>query len=291
MMALCVALALLAALGNALASVLQRRAAAVEDASPKGRLLSLSWLAGLVHRPVWLWGTGALVLSGLCQAGALAAGPLAVVQPVMTTELLFTLGVGSVVFRRAPAPGTWLAFAAMGVGLSAFLVLADPSEGRPTVPGARWPEVAVPALVAVAVLVAVSTRLRPAPRAAVLGTATAIGFSFTATLMKDAIGRLSDGVAAVFSTWQPYVTAAVGLASFLLLQAALRAGTLVASQPALTLGDSLLSVVLGAALFDETVTLGLRMLPEAAALALLVFGSTRLVRSPVVSGQEKEQMW
>jgi hypothetical protein len=41
-----------------------------------------------------------------------------------------------------------------------------------------------------------------------------------------------------------------------MLQATLRAGSLAASQPALTLGDSLLSVILGISLFEERVDLG-----------------------------------
>ncbi|MGK5630242.1 DMT family transporter [Streptomyces sp. URMC 123] len=292
MMALSVVLALLAALGNALASVLQRRAAATEQpVRPASRVPWLSWLAGLTRRPLWLWGAVALLVSGLCQAGALATGPLAVVQPVMTTELLFTLVVGGVVFHREPGRGTWWAFAAMAVGLALFLGAAAPTEGRPTVPSPRWLEVALPALATVVALSVLAFRLRPAPRAAVLGTATAIGFSCTAALMKDAIGRLPDGLDAVLTCWQPYAAVAVGLGSFLLLQATLKAGTLVASQPALTLGDALLSVVLGVVLFDERIALGIRMIPEAAALALLVAGSVRLVHSPVIAGGGKEQVW
>ncbi|MFF3768254.1 DMT family transporter [Streptomyces sp. NPDC001922] len=289
MTVLSICLALLAALGNAVASVLQRRAAADEKAgrpTPK-----VSWLFHLLRRPVWLWGAGALALSGACQAAALATGPLAVVQPVMTTELLFTLVVGSVVFRSRPDRRTRWAFVAMAAGLAAFLALASPSGGRSTVPGNRWLVVAASVSALVLVLVVTALRLPSSPRAAVLGTATAIGFSCTAALMKDAIGRLTDGVGALLTAWQTYAALGVGLLSFLLLQATLRAGTLVASQPALTLGDALLSVVLGAVLFDEELALGLRIVPEAAALTVLALGSVQLARSPVVAGQGKEDMW
>ncbi|MGP4003738.1 DMT family transporter [Streptomyces sp. 8N706] len=288
MTALSIVLALLAAAGNAVASVLQRRAAA--DEKPGAEAPRFSWLLRLVRRPVWLWGAGVLGLSALCQAAALATGPLAVVQPVMTTELLFTLVVGSLVFRSRPDARTRWAFVAMAVGLAVFLGLASPSGGRGTVPAGRWILVAVTVSLVVLVLIAVALRLPSAPRAAVLGTATAIGFSCTAGLMKDALGRLDDGPADLVTAWQTYTAIGVGLASFLLLQATLRAGTLVASQPALTLGDSLLSAVLGALLFDEHIALGIRALPEAVALALLVLGSVQLARSPVVSGAG-EEMW
>ncbi|MGP3925840.1 DMT family transporter [Streptomyces sp. 8N616] len=289
MTALSVALALLGALANAAASVLQRRAAAEEQPAAAAR--RLGWLLPLLRHPVWLWGAGTLVLSGICQAGALAAGPLAVVQPVMTTELLFTLVVGSMVFHHRPDVRTRWAFLAMAAGLAAFLRLAEPAEGSSTVPDGRWLPVALSVLVGVAVLIAVGLRLPSAPKAAVLGTATAIGFSCTAALMKDAIGRLAEGVGDFLTAWQTYAVAVVGLASFFLLQVTLHAGTLVASQPALTLGDALLSVILGVVLFDEHITLGLRILPEAVALAVLVLGSVQLARSPVVSGKNGEQMW
>ncbi|MGP3981780.1 DMT family transporter [Streptomyces sp. KR80] len=289
MTALSIVLALLAALGNAGASVLQRRAAADEPSGSSAA--GLSWLVRLVHRPVWLWGAGLLAVSGVCQAAALGAGRLSVVQPVMTTELLFTLVVGGVVFRRRPDARTRWAFVAMAVGLAAFLALAEPSGGSSTVIGGRWLWTAVAVSAVVLMLVAVSPRLPSAPRAAVLGTATAIGFSCTAALMKDAIARLSGGIGALLTAWQTYTALGVGLGAFLLLQVTLRAGTLVASQPALTLGDSLLSVVLGAVLFDESIALGARVIPEVVAMALLVFGSVQLARSPLISGSEGEETW
>jgi multidrug transporter EmrE-like cation transporter len=75
----------------------------------------------------------------------------------------------------------------------------------------------------------------------------------------------------------------VGLGSFLLLQVALRAGSLAASQPALTLGDALLSVVLGVVLFQESVHLGWRTPLEVVALGLLIGGCVELARSPLLA--------
>src|SRR5581483_12003777 len=115
-----VLLALLAALSNAAASVLQRRAA-VQEAEECGRArAALRRLAHLLRRPNWLAGSGLLALSSLLQAAALATGSLSLVQPLLAAELLFTLVVGSVAFRRTPDRRTWLAFAALAVGLALF---------------------------------------------------------------------------------------------------------------------------------------------------------------------------
>lgn len=287
MIILSVVLALLAALGNAGASVLQRRAAAVDRPGLPGS--QLRGKLEFIRRPAWRWGAGLLVVSGLAQALALATG-LAVVQPVMTTELLFTLVLAAIVFRRPPGVRTWGAFLGMALGLAVFLLLSSPTGGLETVPPRRWLLSAVPAATVSIVLIVVGMRLLSSARAAVLGSATAIGFSFTAALIKDTLGQVSGGVEGLFATWQIYTAAAVGLSSFLLLQATLRAGSLAASQPALTLGDSLLSVVLGVALFEEQIDLGWRVLPEAAALGLIALASVHLSSSPVVSGKE-EQRW
>ena len=61
--------ALLTALFNGLASVLQRIAAA---AAPQSRALHLSLFGYLIRRKVWLAGIGMVILAALCQATALA---------------------------------------------------------------------------------------------------------------------------------------------------------------------------------------------------------------------------
>ena len=79
-------LALLAALSNALTSVLQRMG--VEDA-PEESTMRLSLLTHAMRRGVWLLGFLFMVCAFLFQAFALHVGRLSVVQPILTAELLF----------------------------------------------------------------------------------------------------------------------------------------------------------------------------------------------------------
>lgn len=286
--ALTVLLALLSALGNGAASVLQRRAAVDQErelpgAGRGGAGQTLLRLLRLLRRPYWLAGAAAMVVSAVAQVGALAVGRLSVVQPLLVSELLFTLVVGSLVFRRRPGGRTWLAFVTLAAGLALFLAAAAPSHGRATArPGLWLPAGAVLVLV-VGGLVLVARALRGAARAATLGCATAVGFACTAALIKEFTGRFGGGVAAVFTGWPLYAVCVVGLLSFLLLQSTLRAGTLAASQPALTLGDALVSIALGWVLFGERVELGLRLLPETVGIALMAAGIVGLTRSPAVA--------
>lgn len=284
MNALTVVLALLAGLTNASASVLQRRAATDESDSGSGAWQAVRWLARVLRRPYWLAGAGMLLLSTVFQAWALAVGSLAVVQPVLTTELLFTLVVGSLVFRRRPDLRTWLAFAAQAGGLALFLGAAAPSVGRSTAPPVTWLWTGAVVGCGVAVVVLAGRMTHGASRAALLGLASAVSFAATAAVLKEVMGRLGDGVLAVFTHWSPYATAVIGLISFLLLQAAFRAGSLAASQPALTLGDAMTSVALGWVLFDERIALGGRVVPEAIGVALIGAGSIGLARASSVSG-------
>ncbi|GAA1008125.1 DMT family transporter [Streptomyces thermogriseus] len=236
-------------------------------------------------RRFWLAGASLMGVSALLQAAALSVGSLALVQPLLATELLFTLVLGSLVFHRRPDRITWLSFLALAAGLALFLGAADPTPGSPLARNERWIPVGIALACLVIGLLVVGRLLRGAPRAAVLGLASAVLFSATAAFLKEATGVFPQGPAALVTHWTPYATAAAGLAAFGVLQLAFRAGTLVASQPALTLGDALTSVVLGVVLFGERIALGFHLLPEAVGIGLIATGTIGLARSPAVSGE------
>ncbi|MGW5126054.1 DMT family transporter [Streptomyces sp. NPDC004069] len=317
MNALTIVLALFSACANAAASVLMRRAATetpdgggggarrtgpTVDETPHRRskdgpatrtadgergtvAVPTPHAVKVRRRRFWVAGAAMLAVSAVLQASALAVGSLSLVQPLLATELLFTLAMVSIVFRRRPARITCLSFLALAVGLAVFLGAAAPSAGRATAEGARWIPVGIALACLVLVLVGLARLVRGAPRAAVLGLASAVLFAATAALLKEVTGLYQQGLGALASNWTPYATAVTGLAAFGLLQCAFRAGTLVASQPALTLGDALTSVALGWALFGEHIGLGVRLVPEAIGIGLLAAGTIGLSRSPAVSGK------
>lgn len=293
---LTIVLALLSACANAGASVLMRRAATEQvngdstapgspdgGGGPERRRSARS--ARARKRAFWLAGASLMGVSALLQAAALAVGSLALVQPLLATELLFTLVLGSIVFRRRPGRITWYSFLALAAGLALFLGAADPTPGSPVAKDGRWIPVGIALACLVAGLLVVARLLKGPPRAAVLGLASAVLFSATAAFLKEATGVFPQGPAALVTHWTPYATVAAGLAAFGVLQLAFRAGTLVASQPALTLGDALTSVVLGVVLFGEHIALGIHLLPEAVGIGLIAAGTVGLARSPAVSGE------
>jgi drug/metabolite transporter (DMT)-like permease len=121
-------LAVLAALGNATASVLQRKANRDE---PEGQATGLALLWHLLHRPAWVGGVVALVVAFLLQAAALATGPIVVVQPILVLELAFTLMLASMVFHSRLHAREWTAIAGMSVGLAGMLYALQPAGGDP----------------------------------------------------------------------------------------------------------------------------------------------------------------
>ena len=279
-----VVFALLTAMSNAMASVFQRRAAA--DA-PAGRSFRLSLFGYLVRRKVWLAGIGMTILAALCQATALDTGPIALVQPLFIIELPIALLFGGLVMHRRLPRRSWAAVGVVTCGLALVLVCAAPSGGTGRAPAGLW----MLALVATggfeAVLLTAALRTRGQARAALLGLAAACGYALTAALMKQAMTALSEGAAAFFTTWQLYATAAVGVGSLFLLQNALQAGTLVASQPMLTMGDALISVCFGVLLFGETIRVGWWLVPQLAGLVAIGAGYVELSRSPLATALVK----
>ena len=279
-MLLCVVLALLTSASNATASVLQRRAAS--QASPS-KSMHLSLIAELARRKVWLAGIGMVIVAALFQAGALATGPIALVQPIFIIELPLALLLASLVMRRQIPRRIWIAVTAVTVGLGTGLAVAQPGGGTDQAPRGLW----LLALIAVGafefVVISAALRVRGEPRAALLGLAAACGYALTAALLKNAMADLNAGVAEFFTSWHIYAVALAGVGSLFLLQNALQAGSLVASQPMLTVGDALISISLGVTLFSEQLRVGWWLLPEIVALAAIIIGCVQIAKSPLAS--------
>ncbi|MEU1529522.1 DMT family transporter [Streptomyces fagopyri] len=277
-MALAIFFAVLAAAGNALGTVLQRRAVLnVPDTRAQGLLL----VRDLLHNPAWLVGILGVVFAALFQALALKSGSLAAVQPVFVLELPLALVIGGVVFRVRVSRKAWAAVACIFVGLAVGLFAAAPSGGRPQVPGMWWmPTLAVVVTVGAALVLTGMRRPHGPARAACLAAAAAIGNALTAALVKSAMEVLSrEGTAGFLLAWQTYGFAVAGSSSIFLLGYAMQGGPLIASQPALTLGDAAVGFCLGGTLYAESPRLGLWLVPALLGAALVFYGVFALSRS------------
>lgn len=279
---LCVLFALLTAASNACAAVLQRRAAAQV---PPERSMHVSLIADLIKRRVWLAGIGMVLVAAVAQAAALATGPIALVQPIFIIELPVTLVLSALANhnREALRKLPWGAIATTTLALGAGLALAQPSGATETARDRSWVLALIATAAFEAVLIILATGTSGEPRAALLGLAAACGYALTAALMKNAMADLSEGAQQFFTSWHIYGVAVVGAGSLFLLQNALQAGSLVASQPMLTVGDALISISYGVTLYSEELRVGWWLLPEIIALAAIIFGCVQIAKSPLAA--------
>jgi drug/metabolite transporter (DMT)-like permease len=280
---LSVVLALVAAAANAVASVLQRKAARRE---PDSESFEVRLLWELVHQPTWLAGITAIIAGFLLQAGALATGPIALVQPILILELPFTLILSGHTFGNRLRSRDWIAVAGMTTGIGLLLLALAPTGGSAhDTPALAWALGCVVTVVVVLALVILGRRTQDAARAAYLGAATGVSFGLTAALLAGVTAAFSaGGAAAGFTAWQTYALIAAGPAAFFLLTNALQGGGLVASQPALTLCNPLTSIAWGIVVFHERTNGGPWVIADVVGAGLVVAGTLLLVRSPSLHG-------
>lgn len=280
-----------AAFGFAWSAFLQQQASTHLAGQP-GAALSRKGLPGavrllgrLVHSPAWFVGWTVNLLAFLVQAAALHLGSVAAVQPLMTTQVLFTIGLSSWTARRWPTALDWLAGSAICGGVALLMVVdgAAPMNGEADRP--RVFLVTVAAIGAVAILVAAS-RFRPSPALAALLLACAAGvcFAMTAMFMKLTTDDLIDrGVAATARDWVGYalaISTSVGLA---LGQLSHAAGPLPWSMSAMNIVNPVVSYISGMVAFGASLPTSPGALAGiAGAAALLILGVIGLVHSPSI---------
>ena len=272
-----------AALLGAMAVVLQRVAL---ESAPAGSSLSPRLMAHALKKRGWL--IGFVLLLGVfgLQASALRVGQLSVVQPVLTTELIFLVAILVVGFRRTIGWHELLGIAAIVVGLAGFFASASPGVGNGQPDAKAWVIVSAATLFCAIALV---TAGRSGPRwwrAAVLGAAAAVLFAYNAALTKTVTTLLRHGGwTHVFGSWEPYLLAITGVSGLFLLQSALHAGPITASRTTNVIVNPMVSIVIGVTAFNERLRSGVGFVAlDVLAIGVLCTGVVVLVRSPLVAG-------
>jgi hypothetical protein len=281
--AVAIVLAAGAALLSALAMVLQRIAL---ESAPAVSSLSPRLMTHALKKRGWLIGFGLMLGMFVLQASALRAGQLSVVQPVLTTELIFLVTILVVGFHATVGWRELLGIAAIVAGLAGFFAAASPALGKGQPDSRAWVAVSVATAVCALALV---TAGRAGPRwwrAAALGAASAVLFADNAALTKTVTTLLRHGGwAGVFQSWEPYLVGVTGALGLFLLQSALHAGPITASRTASVIVNPLVSIVIGVAAFGERLRAGAGFVTlDVLAVAAMCAGVVVLVRSSLVGG-------
>jgi drug/metabolite transporter (DMT)-like permease len=264
----------------AIGAVLQQSAA--RDA-PADEALSLRLLWHLAHRSRWLVGIGSDAGSFALQALALAFGPIALVQPLLVTGVLFAVPLAVRLRGMRLHAQEWIGTLAVAAGLAMFLAAASPGEGEPQTSLTRWVLILIAVGGLMVVGVVVGQVLRGPGRASLFALSAGAAFGLLAALTKTSTWLLGQGAGTFFTAWQPYAMAVVAVAGAIVQQSAFQAAPLPASLPVMDAVEPTVAVLIGVFAFNEQLGTSVASLAgEAAGILALIAGIVLLDRSPVV---------
>ncbi|GJF10761.1 hypothetical protein NGTWS0302_27080 [Mycolicibacterium cyprinidarum] len=211
----------------------------------------------LIRRPLWWAGTSAAIAGYVFQALALANGSLLLVQPILTSALLFALPLSARLAHRRVSRGEWAWALLLTAALAVFVVLAKARPGDYEASLSTSAVVAVVCTAAVSACVVVATRVVGWRRAVLLAVAVGVLFGVVAVLTKLVMHVLThDGPLAVLTTPVLYLLALLGVLAMLLQQSAFHAGSLQTSVPTMLVLEPVVAVVLGAVVLGEHLEVG-----------------------------------
>ena len=262
-------LALLAASAFAMGSVLQQKGTLETPANDDDS----RFLVQILKRPVWLAGGGLQATGWVLQAAALDRGSLVVVQSITATSLVIALPLGAHFTDQQISRRVVLGAVATIVGIVLFLSTGAPQKGNSEVPYGAWLASGVLGATVVIVLARIGRSRGGATKALMFGSAAGVGFALQATVTKQFMTIIGNGIGSLFSSWEIYALVATAVVGFILQQSALKTGLLapaMASSNAVTL---FASVIFGITVFGERLSNGSdRLAPAFIGLAVALAG-------------------
>jgi drug/metabolite transporter (DMT)-like permease len=273
-----------AALALGLGYVLQQRVAAHASVTD---LLSPRLLVDLMHKPLWWAGIAAMVVGQLLGGVALQLATVALVEPLLSTSLLFALAFAALLSRQ---PIMWQEIGGavlLSTALGLFIAVGNPHSSK--VPAAN--DVAIIAavsavVVAVTVLVAVGRSRGLAGESVLLATAAGILYGLQDASTRSAL-LVADrhGISSMFANPWVYIVIGAAIIGIMLSQSAFKAARLDYSLPPIAAAEPLAGIALGIGLLGDTVSVSVAGLAvEAICLVGMVTGVALIARSSNLAG-------
>jgi drug/metabolite transporter (DMT)-like permease len=266
--------------------VLQQYSASQE---PESRFLSLRLVIDLLHKPRWLGGIGCMVAGQLLSAWSIGHLELTLVEPLLTTYLVFALVLAVPMSKQAVK---WSEVSGAVVLCAGVTLL---SLSRSTKPNglsfgsfSHWPAAAV--IAGIAFVAVQAGQLRQGPlRATLTGLAAGLVFGIQDALTRQTLEIYQDHpFSALLSTWPPYCLVATGIVGLWLMQNAFSAGPLHSSLPTIAAGEPVAGIVLGILVFGDRIQISPGPLAiEAGGIAALIVGVVMVARSSAFGGLHK----
>jgi drug/metabolite transporter (DMT)-like permease len=271
-----------AALSLGLGYVLQQRVAAT---APLSEVLRFRLLLDLMHQPMWWLGIGCMIVGQVLSGLALQLSAVAVVEPLLSTNLLFALGFAALFagrrMQRDEIGGAILLSAALGV----FIAVGDPHSSS-TFPSDPVVVLAVGTVaVVVGGLVVVAKRRTLVGESILLATGAGLLYGLQDVSTRAAL-LVADrhGVLRVLVNPWGYVVLATGVCGILLSQSAFKAARLDYSLPPIAAAEPIAGIALGVSLLGDKISvtvLGLAV--ESVCLVAMVGGVMLIGRSDTLA--------
>jgi drug/metabolite transporter (DMT)-like permease len=268
-----------AALSLGLGYVLQQR---VASTAPLSELLTFRLLLDLMRRPLWWAGIGAMVIGELLAGLALQLATVAVVEPLLSANLLFALGFAASISRVrlhwTELSGAVLLSASLGV----FIAVGNPHSSPSPDPNNAVITVAVCAVVgAVAILVTIGKQSDLVGESVLLATGAGLLYG-----LQDAATRAAlviadhQGIRTMFLNPWIYIVIGSAIIGILLSQSAFKAARLDYSLPPIAAAEPIVGILLGVTLLGDLVSVSvLGLVVESICLVGMVAGVILIGRS------------
>jgi drug/metabolite transporter (DMT)-like permease len=238
----------------------------------------------LFHNPLWVVGWCCNLLGFGAQAAALHFGSVALVQPVLVTQLLFALPLSLRLRHMRP---DWRDLVSAGVicgGLALFLSVRGVAP-RADEANRGWAILAgLVTAVAVVALIGLATGRKPAHHSFLIAIAAGLCFAYSALALSLTVGDLVNrGIAATATDWPGYALAIATITGLLLEQGAFAAGSLPPAVAAMNITNPVASYLIGIFAFNVTLPDSATQLTALLIAAVLISaGAIGLAHSPSV---------
>jgi hypothetical protein len=274
-----------AALG--LGWVLQQRIAAQLELS---EMLSIQMLLDLMRNRVWWVGIAAMAIGQTLAGVALQLGPVTVVGPLLSANLLFAFVIEAVANRRRAGMPEVFGAVLLCVALGIFLAVAHPHTSNRL---ASWPTITVSCGVlaaAVAAMVLFGKRRTFVPESILIAAAAGTLYGMQDASTRGALVDLRHrGVATLAHSPWPYLLLASAVIGVILSQSAFRAARLDYSLPPITIAEPLVGGLLGVILLgDRLAATGPSLAVECLCVLAMITSAVLIGRSPVLAPADQE---
>jgi drug/metabolite transporter (DMT)-like permease len=266
--------------------VLQQYSAEQE---PDSHFLRLRIMTDLLRKPRWLLGIACMVAGYLCAAWSIGHLELTLVEPLLTTYLVWALVLAVPMSRQRVKPAEVVGAVILIGGVTLLSVSRSITPiGLSFGSFSQWYAAAIIAGIAL-VAVLIGRRTTGQARATLTGLGAGLVFGIQDALTRQTLEIMqAKSFTALFGTWSAYALVGAGIVGIWLMQNAFSAAPLHASLPAIAAGEPLAGIALGILVFGDRiqVTPGLLAM-EAAGVAAMIVGVVAVARSSAFSGLRK----